>query len=40
MTILTIITRHTNLNYKQIQRIPLCMYSRHQNALIDLDEQL
>ena len=39
ITILTIITRHTISNYKQTQRIPLCLSSKLQNALIDLDEQ-
>ena len=38
-TIWTIITRHTISNYKQTERIPLCLSSKLQNALIDLDEQ-
>ena len=40
LTIGTITTRLTYSNYKQTQRILLCMSSRHQNALTDLDEQL
>ena len=39
ITILTIITRHTISNYKQTERIPPCLSSKLQNALIDLDEQ-